>query len=131
MNVLYYDDIRHEGCHDILLLVNGVTESQFGAFLTAISNRKDWISELCCCYYEAETNRYRFETEEDHNFDMYYETFLEYVVLAIRRYLHGCQSDLYREQIRQCIAETVFSRYAAQLNETETSSVPLVYGANA
>ena len=41
----------------IILLINSISMSRFDNFIKAIDKKEDWIEELCCCYFEKESNK--------------------------------------------------------------------------
>lgn len=129
MNLLFDKDINNKDRFDIVLLINAVTEKNFGDFITAISDKKDWIEELCCCYFEVNNNSdsYLFETFEGENFYMLYEDFIEYVKLAIIRYLNNCKNTENREQIRAIVARSIFADLLESSYINDDLKVPLIY----
>ena len=72
----------------IILLINSISMSRFDNFIKAIDKKEDWIEELCCCYFEKESNKeyYGFETFDGNIYKLSYEKFIEYVKLEIIRY---------------------------------------------
>ena len=85
MNIIFNGDIKATHRSEIQLVFP--SERRFNDFIQAILMKKDWIEELCCCYYMEEENRYDFETDEGDRFVMPYDDFAEYVKLATARYL--------------------------------------------
>ncbi len=130
MNLLIEQDIKNKEYFNIILMINAVKESRFGDFIEKISDKCDWIEELCCCYFQNSSNGgyYLFETFEGEDFQMPYDEFVEYVKLAITRYLLACKSQENIEYIRKTVRKTVFAKILDNLDQSVAIGIPLVHG---
>ena len=130
MNLLFAEDIVNKNYFDIILLINAVTEKRFGDFITALLSKKDWLAELCDCYYRFREGNdcYRFDTCEGNEFFMPYEEFMEYVSLAVVRYLNNSTNEERKVQIRAIISDTIIADLIENAPVKDEKKVPLVYG---
>lgn len=129
MNLLFDDDIKNKEHFDIILLINAVTERRFGDFISAILSKKDWIEELCCSYFREKDGHstYLLETFEDNNFYMDYDEFVEYVKLAVIRYLNNCTNEENKNRIKEMVEKSSISDLLDNLSNRDEKRVPLVY----
>ena len=130
MNLLFAEDIVNKKYFDIILLINAVTEKRFGDFITALLSKKDWLAELCTCYYRFREGNdcYWFESFEENEFFMPYEEFMEYVSLAVVRYLNNSTNEERKAQIRAIISDTIIADLIDNAPVKDEKKVPLVYG---
>ncbi|MBP3801103.1 MAG: DUF1910 domain-containing protein [Clostridia bacterium] len=114
----------------IILLINSISMSRFDNFIKAIDKKEDWIEELCCCYFEKESNKeyYGFETFDGNIYKLSYEKFIEYVKLAIIRYYLGNKSDEMKKSLRETIKNTIFEQVLDNIDSSLAIDVPLIYG---
>ena len=132
MNLIFEKDIKTPNHFEVILLINAVTERRFDDFINAIVNKDDWIEELCCCYFQVKNNNdgYLFETCEGNEFYMLYEEFIEYVKLAIIRYLVGCKAEENKQNIKHIVSNTILSDLLNNVPSSSSLDIPLVYGRN-
>lgn len=113
----------------IILLINGISMSEFENFIKAVDKKEDWIEELCCCYFETENYKkeyYRFETFEGNTYKLSYEKFIEYVKLAIIRYYLGNKSDEIKKSLRETIKNTIFEQVLDNIDLSLAIDMPLI-----
>ena len=129
MNLLFNYDFKKEEEFDVILLINAVTESKISSFVNTISSKGNWSEELCCCYFEKNGNNecYRFETFEGNSFRINYNKFVDYVSLAIIRYLLGCKVEENIVLFKKSIRNTIFVSALNDIDESLSTGVPLVY----
>lgn len=129
MNLIFEKDLVYKHDEPIARLINSVREGAFCDFITAITERKDWHEDLCCCYYQSgESMSYRIETSEG-AFVISYGQTAEYVELGIMRYLQGCGDPEKQERILRLIQNTVFSSAEYLVDQMPPTGIPLIYGA--
>ena len=114
----------------IILLINSISMSRFDNFIKAIDKKEDWIEELCCCYFEKESNKeyYGFETFDGNTYKLSYEKFIEYVKLAIIRYYLGNKSDEMKKSLKATIKNTIFETVLDNIDLSLAIDIPLIYG---
>ena len=114
----------------ICILINSISMSRFDNFIKAIDKKEDWIEELCCCYFEKESNKeyYGFETFDGNIYKLSYEKFIEYVKLAIIRYYLGNKSDEMKKSLKATIKNTIFETVLDNIDLSLAIDIPLIYG---
>lgn len=127
MNLLFSNDLKSKKDFDVILLINTISESNFNDFLMKISLKGDWVEELCCCYYETNHEKayYRFENFEGNHSLLPYEQFVNYINLAIIRYLLACSPEK-RISSEKIVNRTIFASALDNVEESFSTGVPLV-----
>lgn len=128
MNLLFKDDLSCENDLAIVMLINSVPECSFNDFILTIIKKKDWVENLCSCYFNSQVPQsYSFETDDGNEISVTYEDVLKYVKLAIIRYLQGCRIEANRIETEQLLQGTILSSVLNSLDKTPRSGIPLIF----
>lgn len=128
MNLLFTEDLKNQDHFGVILLINAVAEKRFNGFISAMLNKQDWHEELCCCYYRSDADHDGYLLESfDNDFYMCYEELMEYVTIAIRRYLNNCNDEIRRSSIQSMLHGTAFEDLIKTAQVTDEKAIPLVY----
>lgn len=128
MNLLFKDDLSHDNKFAIVMLINSVPECDFNDFILSIIEKKDWVENLCSCYFNAHIPQsYSFETDDGSEILVDYESVLKYLKLAIIRYLQGCRNEANRIETEQMLKYTTLSSVLNLLDKTPRSGIPLIF----
>ena len=93
-----------------------------------IIKKKDWVENLCSCYFNSQIPQsYSFETDDGNEISVTYEDVLKYVKLAIIRYLQGCRIEANRIETEQLLQGTILSSVLNSLDKTPRSGIPLIF----
>lgn len=128
MNLLFKSDLKSDDDFAVLMLINNVPECDFNDYIIAVAEKRDWIENICSCYFDTHyRSSYSFETDDGNIYSFPYTDVVEYVKLAIIRYLQGCTINEFRSETEQIIKNTIFSSVIDMIDKTPPSGIPLVF----